>query len=264
MKKTTLLLFLVLTSFGFSQQNWTTGTINLASNFSVKFDTNSTTTQVTLIGPNNVGFAVSPTNDAYNDATQSGMGLFAGDDVIFYSNNTITDRQQTGFNQQPGLDTTINNWNVISDNNNLPSAGLRTVVATRARSTGDANDFIFPVSASSFTVIWAIGGNNSFTFHTNRGGTVGNVVLSNDDFQINPVRFTISPNPSRNDLNVGITYNPSRDYNIEVYDVLGKQIYRGQLIKDDTTINATSWKAGVYLVKLSSNEFTQTKRFMKQ
>ena len=261
MKKITLLLFLIAVSFSFSQ-NWTTGTISLTSGFSVKFDTNATTTTMTLIGPNTVGLAVSPTNDSYSGS--GGMGQFGGDDVIFYANNSITDRQQSGGFSQPILDATQNNWTVISDDNNTPSAGSRTIVATRARNTGDSNDFLFPISMTSFTVIWAIGSNNNFTSHSSRGGTVANVVLGNEDFQLNPVRFTISPNPSRNDLNIGITYNPSRDYNIEVYDVLGKQIYKGQLTKDDTSINVSSWKAGVYLVKLSSDEVTLTKRFLKQ
>ncbi len=56
----------------------------------------------------------------------------------------------------------------------------------------------------------------------------------------------------------------SRDYNLEVYDVLGKQIYRGQLTSDDTSIDVTNWRSGVYLVKLSSDQSTQTKRFIKQ
>lgn len=261
MKKITFLLFLITSFFGFTQ-NWTTGTINLATNFSVKFDTNATTTQVTLIGPSGVGFAVSPTNDSYGGG--GGMGQFSGDDVIFYANGAISDRQQSGFNSQPGLDATQNPWSIVSNDLDTPSVGQRTVVATRARNTGDSNDFVFPASTGAFTVIWAVGGNSNFTFHGNRGGTVANVVLNNEDFQLNPARFTISPNPSRIDLNVGITYDPSRTYNLEVYDVLGKQIYRGQLNKDNTAINSSNWKAGVYLVKLSSDEATLTKRFIKQ
>ncbi|WP_299114455.1 T9SS type A sorting domain-containing protein [uncultured Winogradskyella sp.] len=259
MKKITLLCFLIATSFAFSQ-TWTTGTIDLIpGNFTVKFDITSTTVTVTMIGPDNVGFAVSPTNDSYSGG--GGMAQFGGDDVIFYANGAITDRQQAGFNGQPGLDATQNNWSISS---NTTSGGSRTVVASRARNTGDVNDFIFPASVDSFTVIWARGGNTNFTFHNSRGGAVANTVLSNEDFQLNPARFTISPNPSANDLNIGILYDASRDYNLEVYDVLGKQIYRGQLTKDDSSIDVRNWRRGVYLVKLSSDQSTQTKRFIKQ
>ena len=140
MKKITLLIFLVITSFTFSQ-NWTTSTIDLVpGTFTVKFDINITTVQVTLVAPNNVGFAVSPTNDSYGGS--GGMGQFGGDDVIFYANGAITDRQQSGGFMQPILDDTQNNWAIVSDDNNIPSVGSRTVVATRARNTGDSNDFI--------------------------------------------------------------------------------------------------------------------------
>ena len=56
----------------------------------------------------------------------------------------------------------------------------------------------------------------------------------------------------------------SRDYNLEVYDVLGKQIYIDQLTSDDTSIDVTNWRSGIYLIKLSSDQSTQTKRFIKQ
>ena len=266
MKKITLLIFLVITSFTFSQ-NWTTGTIDLVpGTFTVKFDINATTVQVTLVAPNNVGFAVSPTNDSYGGS--GGMGQFGGDDVIFYANGAITDRQQSGGFMQPFLDETQNNWAIVSDDNNIPSVGSRTVVATRARNTGDSNDFIYPASVGSFTIIWAKGGNADFTFHqsgsTNRSGTVANTVLSNEDFQLNPARFLISPNPATKNLNIGISYETSRDYNLEVYDVLGKQIYIDQLTSDDTSIDVTNWRSGIYLIKLSSDQSTQTKRFIKQ
>lgn len=266
MRKITLLCFLIVSSFGFSQpQNWTTGTVNLTSGFTVRFDVNSTTVQVTLVGPNNVGFAVAPTNDAYSGG--GGMSQFGGDDVIFYANGAITDRQHIGGNGQPALDAIQNNWTISSNDDNTPATGSRTIVATRNRNTGDTNDFIFPNSVSSFTIIWAIGTNAGFTsYHGsgNRGGTVANVVLGNEDFQLNTTRFTISPNPSNKNLNIGITYDSNRNYNIEVFDVLGKEIYRGRLTKDNTAIDVYNWRSGIYLVKLSSDEFTQTKRFIKQ
>ena len=259
MKKITLLIFLFTAIFGFSQ-TWTTNTIDLIpGNFTVKFDITSTTVTVTMIGPDNVGLAVSPTNDAYGGG--GGMGQFGGDDVIFYANGSMTDRQHVGSNAQPSLDATQNNWNITLD---TTSGSSRTVVANRARNTGDSNDFVFPDSMSSFTVIWARGGNADFNFHNARGGAVANTVLSNEDFQLNLARFIISPNPAKRDFNIGIFYDASRDYNLEVFDVLGKQIYRGQLTSDDTSIDVTNWRSGVYLVKLSSDQSTQTKRFIKQ
>ena len=84
------------------------------------------------------------------------------------------------------------------------------------------------------------------------------------DFQSKTTKFSISPNPATKNLNISIVYYANRDYNLEVYDVLGKQIYRGQITKGDTSIDVRNWRQGVYLVKLSNNQFTQTKRFIKQ
>ncbi|HBH22596.1 MAG TPA: hypothetical protein DDY13_04155 [Cytophagales bacterium] len=76
--------------------------------------------------------------------------------------------------------------------------------------------------------------------------------------------FSIKPNPSRNYLNVIIENGTAGDYQIEVYDVLGKLVLKQSLFKLHTSISVASWKAGVYLVKISNDQQTQTKRFLKQ
>ncbi|GGI57919.1 T9SS type A sorting domain-containing protein [Winogradskyella haliclonae] len=268
MKKITLLCFLIATSFAFSQNNWTTGEVNLdGGNFSVQFDINGNTNVVTMTmkGPVGVWLAVAPNVGANNT-----MGN-ANDDCIVFNNNGLEDRFMQGFTGQPVLDNSSDSDDEWTLEQNTDDGTVRTVVATRAINTGDSQDFVFPENTqASFPILWAKGnGTLGFGYHGNlasgnRGGTVASIVLSNEDFQLNPARFTISPNPSTNDLNIGILYDASRDYNLEVYDVLGKQIYRGQLIKDDSTIDVRSWRRGVYLVKLSSDQSTQTKRFIKQ
>ncbi|RNC86982.1 MAG: T9SS C-terminal target domain-containing protein [Winogradskyella sp.] len=267
MKKITLLCFLITSCFGFSQ-NWTTGDVTLTTGYTVKFDVTSSTVTMTMVGPSNEWLGVGISNVVYSIGSQ--MGQFndtdGSGDVVIYTNNSIQDRRMPGSNGTPPADSS-SDWSLSS---NDISGSTRTVVATRDRDTGDANDYDFPTSPpASFTLVWAKGGagtNNSFGFHSGGRGAVlaNNNVLSNDDFQLNPVRFTISPNPSSRNLNIGISYNASREYNIEAYDVLGKQIYRGQLFNNDTTIDVSNWRSGVYLVKLTSDEATQTKRFVKQ
>ena len=51
---------------------------------------------------------------------------------------------------------------------------------------------------------------------------------------------------------------------LEVYDVLGKRVYKGLITQLESSVNVTNWKSGVYLVKVSNNEIVQTKRFIKQ
>lgn len=87
--------------------------------------------------------------------------------------------------------------------------------------------------------------------------------LSTDDISLTNTEFTISPNPGRNSLNIKL---PSSDgeMNLEVYDVLGKRVYKGLITQLESSVNVSNWKSGVYLVRVSNNEIVQTKRFIKQ
>jgi hypothetical protein len=87
--------------------------------------------------------------------------------------------------------------------------------------------------------------------------------LSVVDFENQQLGFRISPNPGKNKLNIRFldTYN---DLTVEVFDVLGKRIYKSALTRLESSINVSNWKSGVYLVKVSDNESTKTKRFIKQ
>ncbi|SHH43445.1 T9SS type A sorting domain-containing protein [Winogradskyella jejuensis] len=276
MKKITLLCFSIVTSFGFSQVI-TSGVIDLTTSGpnvtrSVKFDINTSTDIVTmtLVFPDNTWLGIGMSQGTENDIARfQNMGDL-DDDAVIGRNTGIEDRNMPSGTGQPALDDSgdiDDEWIVTS---NTQSGGVRTLIATRARDTftsNDSEDTVFPnTTPFDMPFIFAYGG-SSFGYHGsgNYGGTMASFsVLSNDDFQLNPVRFTISPNPSNRDLNVGINYNSSRAYNLEVYDVLGKQIYRGQLTKDNNSIDASNWRRGVYLIKLSSDEATQTKRFIKQ
>ncbi len=75
--------------------------------------------------------------------------------------------------------------------------------------------------------------------------------------------FTISPNPAKTTLNIKLT-NSDAELQLEVFDVLGKRIYKGMITKLESSINVANWKSGVYLVRISDDKTTQTKRFIKQ
>ncbi|RZN80928.1 MAG: T9SS type A sorting domain-containing protein [Winogradskyella sp.] len=264
MKKITLLCFLIASSFAFAQDNWTTGDVQLGgTNYTVNFNINPTTDVVTMrmVGPANVWLTVSPGTAAGN-----GMGS-GGEEAISFNaggNNIVQSRSMNGGFVAPATDAT-NAWTTESVDT-MTTPGSVIVIATRSQNS--AGDYAFPdTPPASFPILWARGSGSAYIQHPfgNRGGAIANMnVLSNENFQLNSVRFTISPNPSANDLNIGIFHDASRAYNLEVYDVLGKQIYRGQLTRDDTAIDVRNWRRGVYLVKLTSDQSTQTKRFIKQ
>lgn len=75
--------------------------------------------------------------------------------------------------------------------------------------------------------------------------------------------FSISPNPATSRLNVYLPQN-SINATIAVYDVLGKRVYSNQLDALTSTIDVSKWNTGVYLVRISTDNSTQTKRFVKQ
>ncbi|PTM06502.1 MAG: hypothetical protein DA407_11750 [Bacteroidetes bacterium] len=77
------------------------------------------------------------------------------------------------------------------------------------------------------------------------------------------VDFSIYPNPSKSKLNINLAQNNNAT-KVEVFDILGKRIYLQSLTSINSTINASSWNSGVYLVKITSDIGTQTKRFVKQ
>jgi len=91
--------------------------------------------------------------------------------------------------------------------------------------------------------------------------TLINFEIPNDYFQDN--NFTISPNPSKDKLNIRLPKS-SENMTLEVFDVLGKRIHKSTITQLEASIEVSSWKTGVYLVKISNEKESQTKRFIKQ
>ena len=75
--------------------------------------------------------------------------------------------------------------------------------------------------------------------------------------------FSISPNPAKRELNITLEKN-DKAVSLEVFDVLGKRVYKGLITKLEYSVNVSNWKSGIYLVRISDDKSTQTKRFIKQ
>ena len=75
--------------------------------------------------------------------------------------------------------------------------------------------------------------------------------------------FSISPNPAKTRLNI-ILPSHMNNAKVAVFDVLGKQVYSGEISNLNSSINVSNWNSGVYLVKVTANDVTQTKRFIKE
>ncbi|MDX1471963.1 MAG: T9SS type A sorting domain-containing protein [Flavobacteriaceae bacterium] len=75
--------------------------------------------------------------------------------------------------------------------------------------------------------------------------------------------FTISPNPASTKINLRVL-NLDSEVTLTVIDVLGKKILSKSLSQVNTSIDVSGWNNGVYLIRITSDKKTQTKRFVKQ
>jgi len=130
---------------------------------------------------------------------------------------------------------------------------------------GETNsEYTNPYSYShTFTVL----GVNDFICTPHAGFMYGTItVVAEGALSLNNVSkadFSVYPNPSVSELNITMNQADSKT-NVTVYNILGKQILSQQLTGFTSKINISQWNVGVYLVKVTNDSGTQTKRFVKQ
>jgi hypothetical protein len=254
MKKITLLCFTLFSFIGFAQQK-STGVVNLTSNMTavLLLDNGTSTVTLTLSGP----------NDRYI-ALQFGsfeIGMEAGTDLVYWNNTTLVDAKQNGIGSSPTSDS-VNNWTLVTNQNNSPIAGRRTLVYTRPVNTGDANDYTFNFADNTIDLAWARASSASYVMSNHGGGNRGlslNVPLTTlgiEDFSLNASK--VFPNPTNGDFSIQTktylnqvniytqtgafvktiyTENNEEVVNVEV-NGLSTSIYLIELIND----NQKTWK----------------------
>jgi Secretion system C-terminal sorting domain len=246
--KTTLLLTLL--SLGAFAQSKSTGNVTLSTNMSANLTLNNTTSTVTLslTGPNDRWFALQFGSFA---TTPPGDGMADGQDLVYWNNVTLVDAVHNGVAVAPTNDPT-NNWTLVSNTNNSPVAGQRTVVFTRAFNTGDANDYVFNYANSDIDFAWARSGSaNSYSLanHGGNRGYVGNVAttLSLDKFSLNNAQ--VYPNPSNGDFNIKSETIITK---VNVYTQTGAFVKTVEVENnaDNAAINIKGLSTGVYLIEL--------------
>jgi hypothetical protein len=237
--KKNLLFTLFLLSMSATAQNHTTGVINLTSGYTVKFDTNPTTVTMTLVGPSDkwlgLGFGMT-------SMFTSGDGVIASG-----ASATLTDRNFTGSGSTPNTDS-AQNWTTTS---NTVAGTVRTIVATRALSTGDTSgsDFTFTNSTASINLIWALGSSLTLSQHQSRGnGVTGTFALSTDSFAM--AGFKLYPNPADDIFAIELPNN-LENLSVRVFDVLGKEVIQKEISKLENKINISNLSPGNYLVKVT-------------
>jgi hypothetical protein len=246
MKNITLLILLLTFSLGFSQ-TWSTGLINLSTNYDTQIDITATQVTLTLIAPNNIWFGIGFGGSSMNSS-----------DIFRTDGTTIVDASPTD-HALPTADT-IQDWILDSNTNNTPSSGRRTIVAHRALNTGEVGDYVFSTNDTSISLIWAKGSTTTYAYHAERGITSNGITLGTKDFDL-ANNYKVYPNPASSILNVTFS-NSIKNAEFSIYDSLGKQIYNSDKMSD-SKIDISNWNSGLYLIKVSSLEYTKTKKFVK-
>ena len=248
MKKITLLFYLLLFCNSFSQST-TTGEFTVTPGFTVQFDYDDTNQEVTMTlkGPSDVWLGVGMNAQSMD---------YPNADVIIYSSSGLKDYYLDGDNASPSLDT--NNWTLLSNN---VIAGERTIVASRPSNTGESTDYNFTSFVGSIPIIWAKGSNLSFGYHSGRGTAILPFVLSTND--VVQKSFKVYPNPTVDELNFEFPDNV-QSANVQVYNILGKQITQTQLKRTVPKLDTNAWASGVYVVQIITEDAVQIKRIIKQ
>jgi hypothetical protein len=259
MKKTILLLVgFILNLWSVQAQTKSTGVVSLpVSGMTAKLDLNNvnSTVTLTLTGPSDRWFALQ-----FGDI-DSGEGMQAGQDVVYYNGTTLIDAVHNGIGAAPSTDT--NNWTVTS---NTVASGTRTIVATRAFNTGNTNDYTFvfannsvdfasaKMNSASYTLAYHGGANRGYSFD------VPYTTLGVNDFEYQKNSIKLYPNPTEDYLNIESENVIS---SVKVYDSNGKLIKH---IKNKTIlkIDLSELRTGVYYLELESNKNLSYERIVKK
>jgi len=255
MKKITFQLFSFICLFStltFSQ-TYTSGLQSITGSLDAQIDIDTGTDMVTLtlIGPDNGWLALGFDSQGHDNK-----------DVVMFDGTNLVDRWFTGSKEEPTSDPVgTHDWTVNTNNVN---GGTRTVVATRARISSDNGDYDFSATPTSLNVVG--GYDNSFSIgnrHSTKGTSTLNFILLGVD-DANKVTFTMAPNPATSNLKIVLPSNLTNS-SIEIFDMLARKIFEGKLVNTHfSVIDVSTYKSGVYLVKVSNGFSTQTKRFVRQ
>jgi len=136
--------------------------------------------------------------------------------------------------------------------------------------SGSAEDFdsgFLMETGSTFSHTFTVVGSNPYFcgIHgaASMSGTITVETLGVEEFNANDT-FTILPNPSSSEMNITLPSSIETS-TVRVFDLLGKRVLEKELTSQQkVTIDVSKWNSGIYIVRVSSDALTQTKRFVKQ
>ncbi|MBB6331874.1 hypothetical protein HNP24_002824 [Chryseobacterium sediminis] len=251
MKLKTTLLLIGFFAFFHVKSQYSTGTVPLFSTpggadlaYSAKIDLTPSLVTLTLIGPSTgwLGMAFDTTN--MDDI---------GKDVVIFDGTNLSDRTFNGQGVVPPLDGT-QNWTVTS---NTVAGSVRTVIATRALNTGDANDYVFtfpPASPlnvtygrrlSNFTIAYH-GSNSCGTTALTFGSTLGT-----KETAVENKKIVLYPNPAKETVSFK---NVDKIKSVDIYESAGRKVRSVKL--EGENISVRDLKSGAYYFEITLKDGT--------
>ena len=203
--------------------------------------------EFTFTGSATAGSYIYVSNDALGfsdffgftaDFVDSSMGINGDDAVELFENGQVIDTFGD-INAVPGTWNYLDGW------------------AYRNDDTG-------PDGGTFVEANWTFSGIDVFDGQTTNAtattpfpiGTYGNT-LSVDSFTVS--NFSLYPNPTNTGF-VNITTTSSEKVNVNVFDILGKKVISQTL--NNNTLNVSDLNSGVYIVKLTQNGASTTKKLV--
>ncbi|HEX7413630.1 MAG TPA: T9SS type A sorting domain-containing protein [Bacteroidia bacterium] len=80
-------------------------------------------------------------------------------------------------------------------------------------------------------------------------------------------QVTVYPNPAATVLNISFSNTPSSKVSIKVISILGSEVYNSNqpiLSGNSLSLDISKYESGTYLVQITTDNFTETKRIVKQ
>lgn len=152
-------------------------------------------------------------------------------------------------------DTVIWTWDTTGSHNVVSQVGS-------AQSFNSGGTVAAP---NTFSVTFNVEGTNDYVCNPHSTFMFGTITVEQplglDEFGLNG--FDISPNPSKDRLNIELPSGIDLAQ-LQVFDVLGKQILNREISGMETSVNVSNWNNGIYVVRVISGDRSQTKRFVKQ
>lgn len=249
MKKITFSAVALLSAAALSAQIYSTGNLSFITGYGGRIDVNEDNVVLTLVGPSTgwLGIAF--------DATQMDD---VGKDVVLFDGTNLSDRTFNGQGVVPPLDA-VQNWTVLS---NTVTSGVRTVIGTRARDTGDANDYAFSASANSLNIVWARRlSSMAIGYHGGGscGATVANFTLGNAAFE--KESFQMSPNPANGFTRIELPDSVASG-ELKMYDNLGRVVKKQTITHEFDTLNTSDLPSGNYMVVVRTQYGNATKQLL--